>query len=213
LKAAVDNDILFKGACYGLLIDLVAAIPCETREVGVLGAAPFVLRSLLRRAKLNGDPSVIKAHLDKLLQQAESLEPTTNETRLAAELEFAAQTANLNLDTGESQLCAIAVHRASWLVTGDKRAVVALELLLQPMAVAAALAGKVICLEQLFVRLLAAIDAVTVRMAVCKEAGIDRALASCFSCYSEEVDPQSWSEGLVSYIADLRSAARTILAA
>jgi predicted nucleic acid-binding protein len=213
LKAAIDNDILFKAACYRLLSDLIGVIPCEIPEVGILGAARFVVRALLGRAKLAGDTAEIGALIDEFFRHAEILEPTTEESRFAAELEFAAQRADINLGTGESQLCAIAIGRSARLVTGDKRAVAAFELLLAELRRLSELADGVICLEQLFVRLLAIRNPADIRQSVCREAGIDRALALSFSCHNDEVGPDSWLEGLDSYISDLRNVAKTILAA
>ncbi len=213
VKAAVDTDILFKGASYGLLFDLISAIPSHVSDTGVLGAAPFVVRAKLRNAKLNRGPETAIGLLEELVRCAAMLEPTTEEARFAAELEFAAQRANVNLDEGESQVCAIVIGRAlSWLVTGDKRAVKALEQLLGDRGELTELAGKVLCLEQLFLRLIGMDNAAAIRDAVCGEPGVDHALAVCFSCNSPEVGPDSWSDGLQSYIANLRDAAKTVLA-
>ena len=213
VKAAVDNDILFKGASFGLLIDLIGTIPSDVSEIGVLGAAPFVVRDKLNKANLNHGPERAIALLEELVGSAVILEPTVEETRFAAELEFAAMRANLNLDEGESQLSAIVIARAlSWLATGDKRAIKVLDQLLVTQGKIAGMAGKVLCLEQLFLRLIRVLSAAAVRDAVCREPSIDRALAICFSCYNSNTDPDSWSQGLTSYIADLRDVAKTMLA-
>jgi hypothetical protein len=215
VEAAVDNDVLFKGACYGLLFSLVEIIPCQPTDVGVLGAAPFVVRNLFWHARIAGDPEAAIRSWEEFYNQAEVLEPSIQEVKLAAELEFTAQVSNLSLDSGESQLCAIAIERGSKLITGDKRAITCLaEILAQHRR---APAGKVLCLEQLFLKLLIRLDPLEIRRAVCKEIGIDRALSACFSCYrgngeDEGGDPNSWSEGLASYISELRKVAGTILA-
>ena len=75
------------------------------------------------------------------------------------------------------------------------------------------MSGKVLCLEQLFLRLLAVANPLDVRQKVCSGPDVDRALTICFSCASDKVDPELWREGLQSYINDLRNAAKTILAA
>lgn len=214
MKAAVDNDVLHKGACLGLLSQLIAAIPANIAEVGILGAARFVVRSKLGKAKLvRGSQSAIQA-LEEVVKHAVVLEPTSEEEKLAAELEYAAQLANLNLDEGESLLCAIVILRVyPWLVTGDKRAVGALERVLRALSKIEEFAGKVLCLEQLFLRLLNSGQASDIREAVCAEPGVDRALAICFSCSSPSVALESWIDGLRSYIASLRTTAPTILSA
>jgi hypothetical protein len=125
--AAVDNDILFKGLCYGLLRDFIAVIPSSIEKIGILGAARFVITAKLRRARLSHDLGEIFQSLDCFFSKAVVLEPTNEEAMMAAEIEFAAQEGNVELDTGESQLCAIAISRnIPWIVTGDKRAIRAL---------------------------------------------------------------------------------------
>jgi hypothetical protein len=211
--AAVDNDILFKGACYGLLDRLITVIPSTPAGVGVLGAAKYVVSSKIRRATLAKSAAHALSRLEDLLQSAEVLEPTVEEQRYAAELEASAQQSRLQFDTGESQLCAIVMARAiPWLVSGDKRAIRALEQLLAGRDDASRLANRVVCLEQLLLRLVETEAGDAVRSAVCAEPAIDKALSACFSCHSTEVNPGSWSEGLSSYIRHLRCSAPRMLA-
>lgn len=213
MKAAVDNDILHKGACFGLLNEVIGAIPAELAEIGILGAARFVVRAKITRAKLARGPEPATQALDAVVERAMVLEPTGEEERFAAELEYTAQLASLNLDEGESLLCAIVVLRVwSWLVTGDKRAVGGLETVLRGQGRIDKLAGKVLCLEQLLLRLLSLGNPNDIRRTICIEPNVDRAVAICFSCSNPDVGPESWSEGLRSYIADLRKAAPVTLA-
>ncbi len=140
------------------------------------------------------------------------LEPSPEEAALAAELEYEAQRANLSLDSGESQLCAIVLKRnVSWLLTGDKRAIAALESLSAQMSFGAALAKRIVCLEQLFLRLLV-LNAKALAMAVCNEPNLDKALTMCFACSSGTATADSIKEGLISYVGDLRKSAATLLA-
>ena len=70
---------------------------------------------------------------------------------MAADLEFRAQTTGLDLDVGESQLCAVLVMRmVPMLLTGDKRAISAIEHLFDLEPRIGWIAGRVYCLEQLF---------------------------------------------------------------
>jgi hypothetical protein len=124
VKTLVDNDILFKGACYRLLVHLVPVASGHNDSVGVLGAAWFVVsKTILRKASKAGAESAIEI-LRQFLQRATVIEPTQDEQRTAADFEVAAQRAGLSLDAGESQLCAIMVSRqVPLLLTGDKRAI------------------------------------------------------------------------------------------
>jgi len=149
-----------------------------------------------------------------VLRRTQQLEPTAEELQAAANLEYTAQVEGLQLDVGESQLCAIVIARKiEWLVTGDKRAIAALERLLAFRHEIADLTGKLVCLEQLVRRLLADGSGAVMRAAICGEPAVDKALSLCFSCTSATMAPESWMEGLTSYVNAVRSTAPTLMAA
>lgn len=205
---AVDNDVLLKGSCFDLLKEIINAIPAEFHEIGVLQAAKFVIANKLRKANLND--TLIK--FEKIIQQVQCLEPSEDEAKFAAQLEYDALKAKLNVDSGESLLCAIVIMRAfTLMVTGDKRAIKSLELLVKTSSEAIKLAGKIVCLEQLILRITQKSDARIVKRAICGRPDIDKTLTICFSCASPEIGPESWLECLTSYIRDIRSSAPIIL--
>jgi hypothetical protein len=212
MKAVLDNDILLKGVCYGLLDQFVSA-ECEDGDVlGVLGAARFVVASKIRSRSDSTKVALALQILAGFLTQAEVLEPSQEEQSLAADLELAAQKAGLGLDSGESQLCAIVVsRRLSLLLTGDKRAIEAIEKLLEGNPQIDGIRGKIKCLEQLVVNVLLRADANYLRRAICEEPYVDKALTNCFSCYSPEASAASFIEGLNSYIEGLRAIAVNVL--
>jgi hypothetical protein len=213
-NAAADNDILYKGAWFGLLRELLAVVPSVPAETLILGHAKYVVTKRIERQKKKsvGNAEQALANLREILVELSPAEPSAEESSFAAELENVASTAGLALDGGESLLCAMLVHRRlERLVTGDKRAIAALESLAATNTELAAIEGKVLCLEQLFVRLLVNSDPTSVRSAVCRNAHVDRALATCFSCSSPEVGPDQWKSGLHSYIEATRADAPKVL--
>jgi hypothetical protein len=212
MRAAVDNDILFKGASYGILTELITAV-CEVQaDVGVLGSARFVLGKKISTSPLLLDRAAARASFSAFMGQARILEPTDEERGLAADFEFAAQEIGVSLDAGESQLCAISVNRLlSLLITGDKRAIQGLERLLDKDSRLLALSGKVACLEQVFMSAISQLGHERLRCAVCAEPDVDKALTICFSCRSNSASVESHVEGLQSYIADLRTLASRVL--
>lgn len=213
VRVALDNDVAVKGACYGLLANLIAAIPAATSEIGVLGASVYVVPAKIRRARLNANSAMAVTQFENLIKNAHLLEPSAEETSLAAEIELIAQEENLALDSGESQLCAIAIIRElDRFVTGDKRAIQSLETATGKNNVRTKIAGRILCLEQVFARLLIQEDGAIVRKSVCHEPEIDQALSICFACSSPKVEPEDWRRGLESYIADIRKKAPSMLA-
>ena len=214
-SAAADNDILYKGAWFGLLREIIAAIPANPSETIVLGHARFVVGKRLEKQQKKNMPGASRAleALAAFLPALVQAEPTTEEQLFAATVENAAQAAGLALDSGESLLCAMTLRRPlNWLATGDKRAIHALEVLARDDEALKALAGRVVCLEQLFVRLLGDGTASQIRTAVCREAHADKAIAACFACSSSSLNPDDWGAGLRSYINALRAQAPTVLA-
>ncbi len=211
MTALIDNDILLKSACYRLLAELITA-NCGTEQVGFLAAARFVLGRRIRRARLRGDAAAVEAELLDFLTENEAIETTLEEQALAATLEATAQSLSVNLDTGESQLLAVlALRTLPSLLTGDKRAIIAIEQLIDSTVEIAGVSGKVTCLEQLVRRAMVQGDSAEIRKAVCSEPDIDLTLSICFSCSNSELPIASVIEGLDSYISDLRrKAPRTL---
>lgn len=215
MRAAVDNDVLIKAASYGLLEELVVEALGGKSEPCVLGTAKYVVPQRIKRQRLTSGPDAALAGFGNLIKRVFILEPTAIEIEMAAALELSAQFAGISLDAGESQLSAMAVHRAlSLLVTGDKRAIEALEVLLHQHPELSALCGKVRCLEQAVLRALgAAGSAGTLRAAICSEPQIDKALTACFVCHTDQPSEGDFEAGLQSYIAEMRKRANRILEA
>lgn len=211
--SAVDNDIVLKGACYTLLDRIIEAIPAARTEVGILGAAPFVITRQLKKKALLGDKSLILKSLEDFFREATRLEPQEEEQRLAAEFEFAAQRKHLSLDSGESQLCAMVVVRnMDVLATGDKRAVLSIAQLMIDDDRLNALMGRVRCLEQIVLSIIQNEEPFFVRSCICSEPSVDRALNSCFACHSQKICRDDIEQGLNSYISHLRSGSSELLA-
>jgi hypothetical protein len=212
--ALVDNDILFKAACFGLFEELIPRrYQLRETSVGILGAARYVIPKKIEKNVQAKIATAAKAAFQAFVDTAEIIEPTEEEQLMAADFELAAQRAAVALDSGESQLCAVLIVRAlRLLLTGDKRAICALEQLLDTDTRLTALAGKVTCLEQLVLEPLSAENYSKFRTAVCWETAVDKTLSICFSCKAEEATFESTAAGLKSYINDLRSQADRILA-
>jgi hypothetical protein len=148
VRSATDNDVVLKAVCYGLAEAIWPA--GGGPPVGVLGAARYVLAEAINRASTKRDKAQIHSDLQRFLDSALVLEPTELEISLAVDAESAAQKAGVPLDTGESQLAAITVERGiPALETGDKRAIHALEELIEAVPFLGDLCGRVRCLEQI----------------------------------------------------------------
>jgi predicted nucleic acid-binding protein len=203
----LDNDILLKMSAWQLDGPLT---DCTTTAAGLpamLGVAAFVIRRKIGKIGLQ-DPTAAGAAFTRLSDALAIVEPTEEELKTAADLEEAANRADLQFDTGESQLAAILLHRgAALLATGDKRAISALATLAP-----AELAGRVASLEALLCQIVTRIGIETARAHICREPAIDRSAAICFACHRHDLVLAADVETcLASYLGDLGKVAGPIL--
>lgn len=207
-QVLLDNDIAFKLACYQLADETVAATTINKARPAMLSVSRFVIPKKIATHKRVRSSATAQSALERLFRSVLFLEPTEDEIALAAVTEAAATRSGLELDSGESLLLAILYQRAcTYLVTGDKRAVIA-------MAVVAkeASEGRVRCLEQLVVHLISQIGVSAVGTQVCAEPLIDTALSISFQCAAPgERSVESILAGLTSYIEYLRREAPGVL--
>ena len=207
----LDNDILIKCACYSIL-DQICGPPGEQGDVAVLGAARFVVSKYLERRGTIQDREAARGRFRDYLSTVIVLEPTTDEIKLASAIEEAATLLDLDLDSGESQLCAIAIFRGPYLVlTGDKRAIASAETLKESVGELTSLTGRLVCLEQAIMGLGQRIGIDTIRVLICAEAAVDKALSICFECHAIAEGQPLELTGLHSYIRELRRQAPTLL--
>ena len=210
ISVLMDNDVLLKLSCYGLQAELERFLSDRSATPGLLAVAAFVLSRHVDRLQSITDRDRARGNLQNLLAICRHVEPSAEELDVAIELEEQAQLLGLQFDTGESQLISVLISRqAALLVTGDKRAIGAMEHL---GLTSDDVHGRVGCLEQLILCFVVSEGAFQVRAAICKEGQVDKSLAICFSCSSPVVSCDAITEGLRSYIGAVRQVARSFLA-
>lgn len=209
MRVLVDNDVIYKGCSYGLIVDLLGSMALSLNDAGVLASVRYVILPRLRKLfNQNGAAELF----DSLLEQVIEIEPTKDEQLFAAELEYQAQVRQIALDSGESLLISVLISRqVPVLLTGDKKAVIALEQLLDEDPRLNPIIGKVLCLEQLLLSLLKDGDYIEVQNAICAASAADKAISICFGCVSGGATKDSCLQGLDSYVGNLRAAAGRIL--
>lgn len=207
----IDNDVLIKCACYSIL-DQMAGTSDRHYDVSILGAARFVVGKYLEKRGVIHDRVAAQRRFQDYLPTVTVLEPSTEELLLASAIEEAAMLLGLDLDSGESQLCAIAVYRNTALVlTGDKRAIASAERLIAVIDDLASLEGRLVCLEQAVMGIVERIGIETARILICAEAAIDKSMSICFECHALADGRPLELAGLLSYIRDVRKGAPTLL--
>jgi hypothetical protein len=204
-EALLDTDLLLKTVSYRLAGDTFNLLEERGLTPKVLGAARFMLRTLVGRGRKISDKAAAAAELTSVEPLLLEVEPTDLETALSAEIEILASSGGHAVDGGESQLLAMLICRSSRiLLTGDKRAIRGLAQMLSPLP-----PNRIVCLEQLLTSLADAKGPLAIRGAVCSEPDVDKAVTAACSCSAPgDPDPR---EGLASYTEDLRRAAPSLL--
>ena len=110
IGCVVDNDVLYKGACYQLLAELLRAVAGDDR-CGILGQSRYVVSKKLRKRPPSRGIEAVIAYLEREFEKLDLIEPSRQEIAAAAELEFAAQQLAVALDSGESLLAAVSASR------------------------------------------------------------------------------------------------------
>src|SRR5205085_1017841 len=91
LDVALDNDVICKAACYGLVSRFWPGAG-KTIGIAILGTTRYVLPDAIDRRQL---PDAARAHQEAaaVLAAAHVIEPSKDEVALAAEIELLAQQA------------------------------------------------------------------------------------------------------------------------
>ena len=203
----VDNDVVLKVACYSLHDEFLTATTISESPPALLGVGKYVVEGRIKRSRTLSNRDRAGASFDAILARAFMLEPDDEELALAADFETSAREKGLELDTGESQLLAIAINRRCCLmITGDKRAIRAIAVVC-PEAVE----KRIACLEQLIGQMVHLSGLPVVQAKVCSEPLADRAISICFGCSSGGTDAGNVLAGLHSYIRDLQNDAVGVL--
>lgn len=164
-----DTDAFCKLSAIGLFKEAAVLLGGVPSEVARLPALPHMLRRSKGLRKQLGD-----ALADSLVPLAD-LQPLIRSAppELAALL-----TGKDNIDVGEVELLALTANENLLLVSGDKRALVAVS---KVPEVVPLLKGKVVCLEAVLLALCQKLGPDQVRAAVAPHRHIDKVFLVCFS--------------------------------
>lgn len=194
MRLLSDTDAFCKLSAIGLFKDAAKLLGGEPGMVERLPALPHMLRKSRGLRKQLGD-----ALADSLvpLADAQPQIPSTASPAVAALL-----TGKNNIDVGEVQLLALTANDTLLLMSGDKRALVAVSEVAQVVPM---LAGKVVCLEAMMLALCKTLGVDQVRAAVAPHRHLDKVFQICFSADGTPV------ECLGSYMRDLQESVKPLV--
>lgn len=200
----IDNDALLKLANYDLLDTALVMFNIRPEDTYILATAQYVLlpaKDRLRRCKTEQ----CAARLESFLPRVTKLRADDAD---AATLDALAE--RPGIDAGEAVMFAVAALQSdSFIITGDKRAIEALQTGQGQEGVREALAGRILSIELLFSFMVEG-DFTQVQARVRSQPGVDMALTHIFGV-SAPASLESVRAGLDSYVAHLRRLTGTLL--
>lgn len=169
MRLLSDTDAFCKLSAIGLFKDAAKLLGGEPGLVERLPALPHMLRKSRGLRKQLGD-----ALADSLAPLADAQPPIPAASSAVA----AMLTGKNNIDVGEVQLLALTANDTLLLMSGDKRALVAVSEVTQVVPM---LAGKVVCLEAMMLALCKTLGVNQVLAAVAPHRHLDKVFQICFS--------------------------------
>ncbi|MEO0458920.1 MAG: hypothetical protein AAF152_20390, partial [Cyanobacteria bacterium P01_A01_bin.114] len=174
----VDNDILLKLTAFGLFDDAIATLNLSPSDLRILPTARFVFRQ--KRAQQVSYTDEVWARAINRVERYQTI--GTTDARALAELQkldaFRDQ-----IHVGETALIAATCTAADFvLMSGDKGCLRALPQI--PSEIYGRLQGRIVCLEQLVLKLIEVLGFEAVRERIQPLADCDVTMRICFG-YSE----------------------------
>jgi hypothetical protein len=197
-RVLFDNDALIKLIRYGLLDETINLFGSDPIDVSVLATAKFSLLPAKNRLRFcQEEESALK--LEQFLRTTTSLDARLAESKLLDALSSIP-----NIDAGESILFAIgATDLGSLVLTGDKRALIALSSNISVRETFDALENRVVSIEVLLLQLIES-QFDYVQTCIRSKQNVDKAISIAFGV-TIPADIDSVREGLSSYVRHLRS--------
>ena len=202
-----DNDIIKKLAICDLHAEALKVLETSFGEVFVLNSARYVLLAPIKK------PEAAKAKLgiavfDRLSAflgsvQVLNVKPSPDEQQIFDDM--------LGIDAGEAVLFSASAHFSDFvLATSDKKSLRALASSSACQPIRERLNNRVICFEQVILRLVNQIGFDFVRARVVPALDCDTALRAIFGSGLDATE-ENVRRGLASYIADLRKDTEMLL--
>ncbi len=194
----LDSDAARKLCQYQLIHELIRALDCRLTDLAVLPQLPFQLRLNNPPAalkKLGSEDAVVLAK--ELIRHASIVEVRVEQSNYFLDIE------RPDIDSGEAVLFAAMYQSPSdYMVSGDKRAFVALSKI-DDHAAAAGIWARLICLEEAIMLILEHEHFDDVSAKVRARNDVDKALSMAFG-YSQAADHSSVKEALNSFVGNLQ---------
>ena len=202
LTCFLDNDIVIKLSAFDLFDGAITILNLDWEQLRVYSAAQYTFRG----------KSYIAQYSESVCQKAIAITQKCQKVEADNSIEFTLLNKVKNIDEGEAALIAATADKDVFLLTtGDKKCLKALATDPNLESVCKRLCGRVICLEQIILKLIEVKGFEFVRDRVLPMVGCDKSLQICFG-YSTLATEENVIAGLNSYINEIRQQAPDLLA-
>ena len=201
-----DNDIVGKLAACDLLDDSLTALGANRADVLVLPSLKFRFGYGLKRPAMERKHGavVVARVLEFLIGVGEVRDASTNALLGLEDI--------IGIDQGEAVLISAAISLSdSVLLTGDKRCLKTLVEDARCHGIATGLQGRVLCFEQVMLRLIDHLGFARVQVKVAPNLHCDAALRAAFGSGMESTEANAVAS-LKSYVVELRNLPIDLLA-
>ena len=201
----LDNDITYKLVAFQLFDEAIATLQIDKNSLQVLPTAKFFFQR--KQKKKGATPDEFLAAVIELVSSCDAViadvdDAVTEELNQLRQVE--------GIDEGEAALIVATRSQTDFLLlSGDKRCMRGLARI--PEQIYKRLCGRVICLEQIILKLIEVKGFVFVRDRVLPMVSCDKSLQICFGVSSSATE-ENVIVGLNSYINDIRQQAPDLLA-
>lgn len=201
----LDNDITYKLVAFQLFDAAIATLQIDKTSLQVLPTAKFFFQR--KQKKKGAFPDEVLAAVIDLVSSCDSVIADVDDA-VAEELSQLRQVEGI--DEGEATLIVATRSQTDFLLlSGDKRCMRGLEKI--PKHIYKRLCGRLICLEQIILKLIEVRGFVFVRDRILPMVSCDTSLQICFG-YSTPATEENVIAGLSSYINEIRQQAPNLLA-
>jgi hypothetical protein len=185
MRLLIDSDAFCKLAIGGVFEDSIRMLGADLPDCGRLAALPHMLRRGKLRKTFGSDACDEVSRWTAAVPVMSAPSPVWLDKLTPIDA----------VDPGEAQIFAAAAESGLIVVSGDKRALLAVKAI---AGFAEALSGRIVVLEAILIALCDRMGSCEVRKRVQPLIALDRVVQVCFSTGNE--DPR---EGLLSYYRDL----------
>jgi hypothetical protein len=196
----VDNDVILKLVACNLFWEAVGVLGLTSDDLRVRASTKYYFRK-----KPKNYPQAVREQAIAVVEQCQLIDdpPINEELQILQQIE--------GIDPGEGVLIVATQPEPSfYLMTGDKRCLEALATAPQLVGVRQRLEGRVVCLEQLILRLIETQEFSKILTLVLPAREYDTALRAVFGS-GERATRDNVLLGLREYIQDLRSKTEGLL--